>query len=385
MAKRDYYDVLGLGRDATEEDIKKAYRKLALQYHPDRNPGSKDAEEKFKEATEAYEILKDPEKRSRYDRYGHAGVTAGAGFGGFDFSTFDLSDALRAFMRDFGSFSIFDDLFGETSTRTRRRRGPKGRDLQVKLKLTLEEITTGVEKKIKLKRMVKCDQCRGTGAAKGTSKVTCPRCQGTGQIRKVSRTFFGQFVNVTACNYCQGEGEVIQKPCPVCGGQGRVKGVSTITVKVPAGVVTGNYIPITGSGDVGPRGGVSGNLIVLIEELEHELYSRHEDDIIYEVPISFSQGALGDQIQVPTLDGKVNLKIPPGTQSGKIFRLKGKGIPHLHGYGRGDELIRIVVWTPTRLSREEKELFEKLAQSPGTKPPRANKNFFDKLKETLGM
>jgi molecular chaperone DnaJ len=385
MAKRDYYEILGLGRDATEEDIKKAYRKLALQHHPDRNPGSKDAEEKFKEATEAYEVLKDPEKRVRYDRYGHAGVTAGAGFGGFDFSTFDLSDALRAFMRDFGSFSIFENFFGEATARTRRRGGPRGRDLQVKLRLTLEEIATGVEKKIKLKRMVKCDECRGTGAAKGASKATCPRCQGAGQIRKISRSFFGQFVNLTTCDYCQGEGEVIQKPCPVCGGQGRVKGVSTITVKVPPGVVTGNYIPIRGSGDVGPRGGVSGDLIVLIEELEHDYFRRHEDDLIYEIPISFPQAALGDQIEVPTLDGKVNIKVPAGTQSGKLFRLKGKGIPHLHGYGRGDELVIIVVWTPAKLSRDEKELFEKLAQSPNTKPPKANKNFFDKLKETLGM
>jgi len=385
MAKRDYYEVLGLGRDANEENVKKAYRKLALQYHPDRNPGSKDAEGKFKEATEAYEVLKDPEKRARYDRYGHAGMTAGGGFEGFDFGTFDLSDALRAFMRDFGSFGIFDDFLGQTTTRTRRRGGPKGRDLQVKLKLSLEEIATGVEKKIKLKRMVKCDVCRATGAAKGASKATCPRCQGAGQIRKVSRSFLGQFVSVATCDYCQGEGQVIQKPCPVCGGQGRINGTSTITVKVPAGVVTGNYIPIRGSGDVGPRGGPPGDLIVLIEELEHDHFRRREDDIIYEVPISFSQAALGDQIEVPTLDGRANLKIPSETQSGKIFRFKGKGIPHLHGYGRGDQLVRIVVWTPTRLSRDEKALFEKLAKSPGTKPPKAGKSFFDKLKTTLGM
>jgi molecular chaperone DnaJ len=384
MAKRDYYEVLGLGRDVTEEDIKRVYRRLALQYHPDRNPGNKDAEEKFKEATEAYEVLKDPEKRSRYDRYGHAGVAAEAGFGGFDFSTFNLSDALRAFMRDFGSFGIFDDFFGQT-TRTRRRGGPRGRDLQVRLKLSLEEIATGVEKKIKVKRMVRCDECRGTGAAKGSSKVTCPRCEGSGQIRKVSRSFFGQFVNLTTCDYCKGEGEVIQKPCPACAGQGRIRGTGTIAVKVPAGVVTGNYIPIRGSGDVGPRGGSSGDLIVLIEELEHDLFRRREDDIIYELPLSFSQAALGDQVEVPTLDGEVNLKVPAGTQSGKIFRFKGKGIPHLHGYGKGDELIRIAVWTPTKLSREEKELLERLAQLPGTKPPRAGKSFFDKLKDTLGM
>jgi molecular chaperone DnaJ len=384
MTKRDYYEVLGLDRAATEEDIKRVYRKLALQYHPDRNPGNRESEEKFKEATEAYEVLKDPEKRATYDRYGHAGVGTGAGFGGFDFSTFDLSDALRAFMRDFGSFNIFDEFFGQT-TRTRRRGSPRGKDLQLKLKLTLEEIATGVDKKIKLKRMVICDECRGTGAAKGTSKVTCPRCQGAGQIRNVKRTFLGQFVNVTTCDYCQGEGQVIQKPCPACSGQGKIKGTSTFSVKVPPGVVTGNYIPIRGSGDVGPRGGPPGDLIVLIEEQEHDLFRRHEDDLIYELPVSFSQAALGDQIEVPTLDGKVNVKIPSGTQSGKIFRLKGKGIPHLHGYGKGDELVRIVVWTPTRLSQEEKGLLEKLAQFPGSKPPKAGKNFFDKLKESLGM
>jgi molecular chaperone DnaJ len=384
MAKRDYYEVLGLSRDATEDDIKKAYRKLALKYHPDKNPGSKEAEEKFKEATEAYEVLKDPQKRSTYDQFGHAGLSGAGGFGGFDFTTFDLSDALRAFMRDFGSFgSIFDDFFGATSRGTRRGY-QKGQDLQIRLKLTLEEIATGVEKKIKLKNLQKCSECDGTGAAEGTSKKVCPRCQGTGQIRRVSRSLFGQFVNVTTCDYCNGEGTVIDRPCPVCRGDGRVKGTSTISVKIPAGVTSGNYIQMRGAGNAGPRGGLAGDVIVLIQEQEHPAFKRLGDDIVHETLLSFTQAALGDEITVPTLDGKIDLKIPPGTQSGKIFKLKGKGIPRLHGYGRGDELIRVLVWVPTRLTSEEKKLLKELDLKENMKPPQGDKSFFEKLRETLG-
>ena len=382
MVKRDYYDILGVGREATEEDIKRAYRKLALQYHPDRNPGNKEAEEKFKEATEAYEVLKDPEKRARYDQFGQVGVGAGAGFEGFDFRTFDLSDALRAFMRDFGSFSIFDDFFGQETTIRRRRGKQRGQDLQIKLQLSLNEIATEVEKKIKLKRLLRCEECRGSG---GTSKIICPRCQGTGQIRKVRQSILGQLINVTTCDYCQGEGEVIEKPCPVCGGQGRIKGESTITVKVPPGVSPGNYIPIRGAGNYGLRGGPAGDALVFIEEEEHPFFTRHGDDLLCDIPISISQAALGDQIEVPTLDGRIELKIPEGTQSGKIFRLKGKGIPHLHGYGKGDELIQIIVWIPTKLSSEEKKLFQKLSEMSGIKPPKNDRNFIEKLKETLGI
>lgn len=324
MTKRDYYEVLGVNRDASEEEIKKAYRKLALECHPDRNPGNKQAEERFKECTEAYEILRDPQKRSRYDQFGHAGLREAAGFEGFDFTTFDLSDALRAFMRDFGGFgSVFDEFFG-TNTRQTRRGYHKGQDLQIRLKLSLEEIATGVEKKIKLKRLQKCDQCNGSGAEKGTSKSMCPKCEGTGQIRRVSRSLLGQFVNVSPCNYCDGEGMVIDKPCPVCRGEGRVEGVSNISVKIPPGVTTGNYIPIRGAGNAGPRGGPSGDVIVLIEEEEHPVFIRHGDDIVHEMLISFTQAALGDEITVPTLDGNVNLKIPSGTQPGKIFRLREK-------------------------------------------------------------
>ena len=385
MAKRDYYEILGLDRNATEDDIKRAYRRLALQHHPDKNPGSKEAEERFKEATEAYEVLKDPQKRSTYDQFGHAGLSGAGAFGGFDFTSFDLGDALRAFMRDFGSFgSVFDELFGTTTTRTRRGY-LKGQDLQIRLKLTLEEIATGVEKKIKIKKLQKCSECNGTGAAKGTSKNTCPKCQGSGQRRRVSRSFFGQFVSVATCDYCNGEGMVIDQPCQVCRGDGRQKGTSTISVKMPAGVTTGNYIQLRGAGNVGPRGGLPGDVIVLIEEQEHPAFLRRGDDIVHETLISFTQAALGDEISIPTLDGNVGLKIPSGTQSGKIFRLKGKGIPRLHGYGKGDELIRVLVWVPTRLTSEEKKLLKELASKENIRPPEGDKSFFEKLRETLGI
>jgi molecular chaperone DnaJ len=386
MSKRDYYDVLGLSRNANEDDIKKAYRKLALQHHPDRNPGSTEAEEKFKEATEAYEVLKDPQKRSTYDQFGHAGFSGAGGFGTGGFAGFDLSDALRAFMRDFGGFGgIFDDFFGGAGA-TRTRRGyPKGQDLQVRLNLTLEEIAVGVEKKLKIKRLQKCDECGGSGAAKGSSKKTCPRCHGSGQLRRVSRSLFGQFVNVTPCDLCHGEGSIIDTPCPQCRGEGRVKGTSTISVKIPAGVTSGNYIQMRGLGNVGLRGGPAGDVIVFVEEQKHPEFRRHGDDILHDTLISFTQAALGDEVPVPTLDGKIDLKIPAGTQSGKVFRFRGKGIPHLHGYGKGDELIRVLVWVPTHLSSEEKKLLKELAAQENMKPPEGDKSFFEKLKETLGI
>ncbi len=376
MTKRDYYEVLGVGRGSSEEEIKKAYRKLALKYHPDRNPGNKEAEEKFKEATEAYEVLRDPQKRSQYDRFGHSGLKGG--FQGFDFQGFDLSDALRAFMRDFGSFG-FGELFGE---RTASCRGPrKGPDLQVRLKLSLEEIAAGVEKTIKLKRFQRCPTCGGTGG----KLRTCPTCHGRGEVRKVSQGIFGQFVNVSTCPTCGGEGRVIDQACSTCGGEGKVKAASTVTVKVPAGVTTGNYIPIKGGGDVGPRGGPSGDLIVLIEEKEHPNFQRQGDDLLLELPVSIPQAVLGDQVEIPILEGKVNLKIPAGSQSGMLFRLRGKGIPHLQRYGKGDLLVRIMVWIPNRLGPEERALFQRLSQMEGVKPPKEDRGFFRKVKEALGV
>jgi molecular chaperone DnaJ len=382
MAKRDYYEILGVPKEATDDDIKKAYRQLALKYHPDRNPGDKAAEEKFKEVAEAYEVLKDAQKRQTYDHYGHQ-APGGTGYQGFGDFGFDLGDALRAFMRDVGGFG-FEEFFGESSSR--RRSGPsKGRDLQVTLKLSLEEIASGVEKTIKIQRLAPCERCGGSGAEKGTSDKACPRCNGTGEQRTVSRSLFGQFINVTQCSYCSGTGRVIEKPCIECAGNGRVKGHTQIKVKVPAGVSTGNYIPVKGAGDAGPRGGVAGDVFVVIEEAEHPIFTRHGNDIICEQAIGFSQAALGDEITVPMLGGETTLKVPAGSQSGKIFRLHGKGIPHLNGYGRGDQLVRIIVLTPNKLSGEEKELFKKLAEIQKNKNQNYDKSFFEKLRQTLGV
>lgn len=387
--KRDYYEILGVDRKADADEIKKAYRKLAVQFHPDKNPGDKSAEDKFKEATEAYEVLKDDEKRRVYDQFGHAGLSGpgGGGPGGFQGAGaygFDLSDALRAFMRDFGGGQGgFEDLFGGG-----RGRGPSGppagADLRVRLKLTIEEIFAGVEKKLKIKHMVKCDECGGSGAKKGAKAVTCPQCQGAGEVRQVSRSVFGQFVNISTCSRCRGAGEIIENPCAHCRGEGRVEGTSTVSVNVPAGVSSGNYITVRGAGHAGPRNGPAGDAIVVIEETPHDFFERHGDDVLYRQPISFSQAALGDQVIVPTLSGDVKLKIPAGTQSGKLFRLRGKGIPHLRGYGAGDQLVQTVVWVPTNLSSEDKALLEKFAKSTSGQPPKADKSFFDKLRETFG-
>ncbi|HHM23719.1 MAG TPA: molecular chaperone DnaJ [Bacteroidetes bacterium] len=356
MVEKDYYEILGVSREATEEEIKKAYRQLALKYHPDRNPGDKEAEERFKEAAEAYEVLSNPEKRRIYDQYGHAGLKGG-GFGG-GFSDFDLSDALRTFMEGFGDLG---DLFG--FGRRRSHRGPEqGSDLQIRIAVTLEEIARGVEKKVKVKKLVTCDACEGTGVAEGYGATTCPTCHGAGEVRQVSRSIFGQFVNITTCPTCRGEGRIISNPCPKCHGEGRVRGQETLTIHIPAGVATGNYLTLRGEGNAGPRNGPPGDLIVVIEEIEHPLFERHGEDVLYDLHVGYSQLVLGAEVEVPTLNGKVKFKIPPGTQSGKIFRLKGKGIPRLHGYGRGDQLVRVQLFTPEKVSGEERKLLEKLAE-----------------------
>ncbi|MDZ7291287.1 MAG: molecular chaperone DnaJ [candidate division KSB1 bacterium] len=378
MTKRDYYEILGVRRDASEEEIKKAYRKLAMQYHPDRNPGDHTAEERFKEAAEAYEVLRDREKRERYDRYGHAGIRGG----GFETVTdfeFDLADALRTFMSE----GIFGEFFGHGSGGRPRETKQRGNDLQVPLKLTLEEIATGVNKKIKLHKYVKCDSCAGTGSERGTQEAICPTCRGTGEMRQVSRSFFGQFINVTTCHHCHGEGRIVKNPCPDCRGEGRVQGEKTVTIDIPPGVATGNYLTVRGEGNVGPRGGPAGDLLVVIEEKEHPYFERHGDDILYDLPLSIPQAVLGGVVEVPTLNGKARLDIVPGTQSGKILRMRGKGIPHLNGYGSGDQLVRIVVWVPTKLSPKERELFEQLAETEAVKPPKSERGFFSKVKEAL--
>ena len=367
MEKRDYYEILGVPRGASEDEIKTAYRKLALRYHPDRNPGDRTAEENFKEATEAYEILKDPQKRQMYDQYGHAGM-AGVGGGGFDFGGFDLGDALRAFMRDFGGFGGgFEDIFGGGGRRAQNR----GEDLKAKVSLTLEEISRGVEKKLKVRRYKECPECDGSGLAPGTSKNTCPDCRGQGQIRTLNRTFLGTIQQVRTCPRCRGTGEVIANPCQTCNGQGRVRGESTVTVKVPPGVSEGNYMTIENKGNAARNRGRAGDLIVVFYEKEHDIFTRQGDNLICQMPISFTLAALGGELSVPTLDGDYKLIIPAGTQTGKVFRLRGKGIPHLNSHGQGDELVQVTVWTPNKLSNEDRKLLSRLDSSPSFTPSKS--------------
>ena len=386
MEKRDYYEVLGVMRNASENEIKSAYRKLALKYHPDRNPGDKSAEENFKQATEAYEVLKDQKKRQMYDQFGHAGVSgAGFGGGGFGFGGFDLSDALRAFMRDFGGFGGFgfDEFFG--GSRGRRGRYNRGEDLRATVSLTLSEIATGVEKKLKVRRFEECDECGGSGVAPGTSRSTCPDCRGAGQVRTISKTFLGTIQQVRTCPRCHGTGEVISNPCPVCRGEGRTKGVSTVKIKVPSGVAAGNYMTLENQGNAARNKGQPGDLIVVFDEREDDIFTRQGDNIICMIPISFTMAALGGELQVPTLNGNHQLKIPPGTQTGKVFRLRGKGIPHLNAHGIGDELVQVTVWTPDKLSPEDEHLLKTLDKSPSFAPPKSDKSFFRKLKDSLGL
>ncbi len=382
MPEKDFYNTLGVPKSASEEEIKSAYRKMALKYHPDRNPGSKEAEEKFKEATEAYEVLKDPQKRRTYDQYGAAGLSGG-GFGGFDFGGFDLNEALRAFMRDFGGFGGgFEEFFGGGG---RGERYNRGEDLRVRVSLTMEEIAAGVEKTLKVKRFQECDECGGSGLSPGSSRKTCPDCRGAGQIRTMTRTFLGTIQQVRTCPTCRGEGTVIGEACHRCGGEGRMTSTGTVKIKVPPGVSSGNYMTMEGQGNAARNRGQSGNLIVVFDEGEHELFTRQGDNIICMIPISFTLAALGGEITVPTLNGNHSLKIPAGTQSGKVFRLKGKGIPHLNSRGTGDEMVQVTVWIPTELSAEDKRLLDKLAKSPSFTPPRTDRSFLQKLKESLGI
>ncbi len=382
--KKDFYEVLGVDRNATQDEIKKAYRKLAVKYHPDKNPGDKEAEAKFKEVAEAYGVLSDPQKRQQYDRFGHAGPGAG-GFGGFDMGGIDLSEALRQFMEQgFG----FGDIFGGGggSSRRRQQANRKGGDLQIRLKLTLEEIATGVAKKIKVRKKIRCEECNGSGSASYSRTVVCPVCHGSGEVRHVSNSLFGQMINVTTCHRCHGEGQVIENPCRSCHGEGRVTGSKTIEVNVPAGVATGNYIPLRGEGNVGLRGGQPGDLIVVIEEIKHPIFERHGDDVIMVLPISFPKAALGTSVEIPTLTGKARLNIPAGTQSGKILRMRGKGIPHLRGSGMGDQLVQIQVYVPARLTPQERKLLEELDASPNMQPQKdGHKSVFEKFKEALNI
>ncbi len=381
MAKRDYYEVLGVARGATEDELRKAYRKLALENHPDHNPGDKSAELRFKEATEAYEVLRDTQKRTRYDQFGHA-ATAGPGGGNVDFSGFDLADALRAFMRDFGGGGGdgggFEELFGGGGRGGRVVR--QGGDLQVRLKLTLEEVATGVEKKIKVKHLKTCGTCQGKG---GKGEKTCPQCQGRGQVRRVQQSLLGQFVSIATCPQCAGGGHIFEEPCATCAGDGRVSESETISVKVPAGVANGNFIPLRGMGDVGPRGGPAGDLIVLIEEKPHPVFERDGDDLHLDVPIAFATAALGGAVEVPSLvGGATKLTVPAGTQSGQVLRLRGRGVPKLRG-GTGDLLARVVVWVPTKVSGQDRKVLEDMKRSDTFKPPAPGRSVFDRVKDAF--
>jgi molecular chaperone DnaJ len=385
MTKRDYYEVLGVGRSATEDEIKKAYRQLALKYHPDRNPGNKEAEDKFKEAAEAYEVLSDTEKRHRYDQLGHDGLR---GTNYRDFT--NVNDVFSAFGDIFGQGfggGIFEEVFGGGQRRRRTGHGQPGSDLRIRLPLTLEEIASGVEKKLKIKRQRPCETCKGSGAKGSSGRTTCPQCNGTGELRQVSRSMFGQFVNISTCPTCDGEGKVIRDPCTACHGEGRLQGESTIKVTVPAGVSNGNYIPLQGQGNAGRRGGPAGDLIVMIEEEEHPQFTRNGDDIIFDLVISFPVAALGGEVEVPTLGGKARLEIEPGTPPGRLLRMRERGIPHLNSYGRGDQIVRVQVWVPRKLSAKEKELLKELSKSehiaPTEEEKRGARSFFEKVKDAF--
>ncbi len=382
--KRDFYEILGVSKSASADEIKKAYRKVAMQYHPDRNPGDKVAEEKFKEAAEAYEVLSDADKRSTYDRYGHAGLSgAGRGFGGG--GSMNMDDIFSQFGDIFGD-DIFGSFFGGQAGargRGQRARGTRGSNLRVKLKLNFEEIAKGVTKSIKVKKYVGCQTCGGSGAKDKSSIQTCSTCHGSGQVRKVTNTFLGQMQTVTTCPACNGEGTTITAKCGSCKGEGRVYGEETVTIDIPAGVQEGMQLNVSGRGNAGERGGSPGDLIVLIEEEQHHQLQRDGLNVAYDLYITFPDAVFGTQVEVPTIDGRAKIKIPAGTQSGKIFRLKGKGFPAVNSYEKGDQLIHVNVWTPQHLSQEEKAMMEKLQGSTNFKPnPDKNeRSFFDKVRE----
>jgi len=378
MAKRDYYDVLGVSKNAEQAEIKSAYRKLAIKYHPDKNPDNKEAEEKFKEAAEAYEILSNAEKRQRYDRFGHAGTGANGGYG----AGMNMEDIFSNFGDIFGGGNPFESFFGGGQTRGGRR-VVKGTNLRIKVKLTLEEIAKGVEKKIKVNKQVVCKTCDGTGAKDRSSTSTCRTCGGAGSVRRVTNTILGQMQTTSTCPTCNGEGVEITAKCTSCHGEGLVRGEETISINIPAGVSEGMQLSMSGKGNAAPRGGVPGDLIILIEEIPHEVLKRDGNNVIFDLYISFVDAALGASIEIPTIDGKAKIKIDPGTQGGKILRLKGKGVPEVNSYHKGDQLVYVNVWTPKALSPLERDQLEKLRESPNFKPqPGKNeKSFFERVKE----
>jgi molecular chaperone DnaJ len=382
MAKRDYYEILEVSKTATPEEIKKAYRKKAIQYHPDKNPGNKEAEEKFKEAAEAYEVLSNPEKKQRYDQFGHAGVgsAAGGGFSGGGFS--DIEDIFSAFGDIFGGH--FGGFGGFGGSRSRGgRRVSRGSDLRVKVTLNMNEVVSGVEKKIKVKKYVACSHCNGTGAKNASSFSTCTTCRGSGQVTRISNTLLGQMQTTSTCPTCQGDGKIITDPCTYCAGEGIVRDEEVISIKIPAGVGEGMQLNVSGKGNTGRRGGINGDLLVVIDEEDHPELIRDGNNLIYNLFLSFPEITLGTTAEIPTVEGKVKVKIDAGTQPEKILRLRGKGIPDVNGYGKGDLLVRVHVWIPKRLSAEEKKMLEKLMSSPGFQdgPTAAEKSFFEKMRD----
>ena len=384
MAKRDYYEVLGVAKDADAPTIKKAYRKLALKYHPDKNPDDKAAEEKFKEAAEAYEVLSDSDKKARYDRFGHAGM-AGAGGGGFSGEGMTMDDIFQQFGDIFGD-SAFGSFFGggggARSGRTRPR-GQKGSNLRIRVALTLEEIANGVTKKIKVKKQNVCDVCSGSGAKDSGSVRTCGTCGGSGFVRQVRSTFLGQMQTTATCPTCNGTGQTVTANCPKCKGDGRIHGEETLEIDIPAGVEEGMQLSLRGKGNAGLRGGPAGDLMISIEEKVHDHLQRDGQNLIYELYMNFADAALGTSVEVPTIGGKVKIKVPAGTQSGKIFRLKDKGLPVVQGYVRGDQLIHVNVWTPKKVNAREKEILEELRDMPNFKPQpgKSEKTFFEKMRD----
>jgi molecular chaperone DnaJ len=374
MSKRDYYEILNVSKSASADEIKKAYRKKAIQYHPDKNPGDKVSEENFKEAAEAYEVLSDPQKRQRYDQYGHAGVGGAAG-GGFGGANMNMEDIFSHFGDIFGGhFGGFSGFGGSQRGGQRVRRGS---DLRVKVKLNLSEIAIGVEKKIKVKKYVLCSHCNGTGAAHGSSTSTCTTCNGKGRVTRVQQTILGQMQTQTECPTCGGDGKIIKEKCTFCAGEGIVREDEVITINIPAGVMEGMQLSMNGKGNAARRGGVNGDLLVLVEEEAHPELIRDENDLIYNLLLTVPMATLGGSVEVPTVDGKVKVTITPGTQPGKVLRLRGKGLPSVNRYGTGDLLVNIGVYIPENLSREEKAIMEKLGDSSNIKPnATASKNFF---------
>src|SRR2546423_11020548 len=372
----DFYHVLGVVRSASDDEIKKAYRKLAMQYHPDRNNGSKEAEEKFKAITEAYDVLRDPNKRALYDRYGEAGLRGGAG----GFHHVDLSEALSIFMRDLGGLGGFGDLFGAGSRGT----GPRtGSDIKLSMPMTLAEVATGIEKTVTVRLLEPCDRCDGRGAEPGSNPTTCSTCHGTGEVRRAQRSFFGQVVSVAPCPTCSGEGTVISAPCKKCRGEGRIRGEKQIVVRIPAGVATGQYLTMRGVGNVGPRGGPRGDILVVFEVEEDPRFERDGEDLYTEVLVTYPQLALGANVEVPMVSGSVNLEVPAGTQSGQVFNLRGRGLPRINSSAAGDLHVRLQLWTPESFSEEEDKLIRRLAELQTVPNPRP-KGLWSKIRESLG-